>query len=217
MSNRNALILDGRMDDPASAVTDATLRKFNVAGFILHLVQGSAMLIASQMVDSIKAFKKDINTNYLGFVEAVPGDPSTRALVSETRFLFRVEIGVLAAVFILLSAFMHICVLTCGWRKYIRDINNGINVFRWYEYAVSSSVRGAGAGSGAAAAAAADSPAAGDDCGHRYPVRMLRLRLPHRHLYLQRYPLTNILHKDPCCELNTEFLTVSKSLLLILT
>ena len=90
------------------------------------------MLVASQAVTSIKAFKKEITFSYLEF------DNVTKALVPATSHAFNVEIGVCAAVFILLSALMHGVVLL-NWQKYIDDVNQGINKLRWYEYALSSS------------------------------------------------------------------------------
>jgi len=109
------------------------LYKYNAYGCALHLIQGTMMLVASQAVTSIKAFKKEITFSYLEF------DNVTKALVPATSHAFNVEIGVCAAVFILLSAFMHGVVLL-NWQKYIDDVNQGINKLRWYEYALSSSI-----------------------------------------------------------------------------
>jgi hypothetical protein len=117
----------------ASAVTDAVLWKYNLWGCVLHTVQGVAMLAASQAVPSIKAFKKELTVSYLEF------NNQTFALEPATRPAFAVEIGVAAAVFVLLSAVAHGLVL-CFFQKYLQDINRGINRARWYEYALSSSV-----------------------------------------------------------------------------
>eukprot|EP01048_Picozoa_sp_COSAG05_P004749 COSAG05_NODE_267_length_12595_cov_7.076905_9_plen_195_part_00 len=92
---------------PASTVTDAALRWFNVAGLVLHFVQGTMMLVASQVVENIKAFKKMLTMSYLRF------DEDTQSLVPDSRILFNVEIGVAAAVFVLLSAVAHAIVLIC--------------------------------------------------------------------------------------------------------
>jgi len=116
-----------------STVTDKTLWNYNMAGMILHFVQGMMMLIASQAVASIKNFKKEVTINYLEF------DNKTMTLVSATKHAFDVEIGVAAAIFVLLSALAHGLVLL-RWKSYIADINKGINRVRWYEYAVSSSI-----------------------------------------------------------------------------
>jgi hypothetical protein len=117
----------------ASSVTDRSLRNFNLAGCILHSVQGLAMLVASQAVPSIKAFKKMLTTSFLEF------DAETQALVPRTRNAFNVEIGLLAAVFVLLSAVAHLLVLIF-WDKYLADIKRETNRARWYEYSISSSI-----------------------------------------------------------------------------
>jgi hypothetical protein len=117
----------------ASSVTDKSLRCFNIAGFVLHSVQGLAMLTASQAVPSIKDFKKMLTTSFLAF------DPDTQSLVPRTRNAFEVEIGLLAAVFVLLSALAHLLVLIF-WDAYLADIKRETNRARWYEYAISSSI-----------------------------------------------------------------------------
>ena len=66
-------------------------------------------------------------------------DGATKALVSQTKSIGSVEIGVIAAVFLLLSAVAHGYVLFF-WDAYIADINKECNRARWYEYAASSSV-----------------------------------------------------------------------------
>lgn len=116
-----------------SPITDATLWRYNLGAFVLHSLQGSLMLAASQAVPSIKAFQKELTTSFLAF------DPETQALVSRQRSVFAVEIGVMAAVFVLLSAVAHGLVLL-RWDAYLADIAKQTNHARWYEYALSSSV-----------------------------------------------------------------------------
>ncbi len=53
--------------------------------------------------------------------------------------MFKLEIGAMAASFLLLSAAAHLIVLS-NFQSYIREINKEINTVRWYEYALSSSV-----------------------------------------------------------------------------
>jgi len=91
------------------------------------------MLVASQAVTTIKAFKKDLTTSFLVYNNA------TRALESQTKNVGSIEIGVLAAVFLLLSAVAHGYVLF-AWDRYLADIDKETNRARWYEYALSSSV-----------------------------------------------------------------------------
>ena len=157
----------------SSPITDRTLWKYNVGGCVLHSIQGTLMLVASQVVPSIKvwvvekkgsrpspnsrkhirpppctsfpsvlpkdppptpflpepstpqyptmpttslpahsrslprtrfleqAFTKPLTISFLEF------DNATKALVPATKPAFDVEIGVCAAVFILLSAVAH--------------------------------------------------------------------------------------------------------------
>lgn len=116
-----------------STVSDATLRKYNKIGCVLHGVQGTLMLVASQAVPSIKNFKKQLTTSFLEY------DNATRALIPATKDAFEVEIGLMAAVFVLMSAVAHGLVLA-GWSTYLDDIARQTNRARWYEYAVSSSL-----------------------------------------------------------------------------
>jgi len=115
-------------------VTDKKLWKYNLAAAILHGVQGTGMLIASQVVDSIKAFKKDITRSYLVY------NPETKGLDPAQTKAFTIEIGVMAAVFLLLSAFAHSLVLLTFNKIYLKHLRKNMNYIRWYEYAISSSV-----------------------------------------------------------------------------
>lgn len=116
------------------AITDTILKRFNRGACILHFVQGTMMLAASQTVEQIKTFKKPITTSFLSYNNV------TKTLESETKETgISFSIGVMAAVFLLMSAVAHLIVLV-KWDIYIRDIRREINQFRWYEYALSSSV-----------------------------------------------------------------------------
>lgn len=118
---------------PTSNIKDKRLWRFNLACAILHGIQGVLLLAASQAVPSIKAFKKDITIAYQEF------QPDTQGLATVSRSVSNVEIGAMAAVFLLMSSAAHaICLLR--FKSYIAEINRGINVVRWYEYALSSSV-----------------------------------------------------------------------------
>mmetsp|Transcript_81650 Transcript_81650/g.127501 ORF Transcript_81650/g.127501 Transcript_81650/m.127501 type:complete len:283 (-) Transcript_81650:409-1257(-) len=128
-----SLSLAGRDNPIISKITDARLWRWNLGACVLHSLQGLLLLGASQGVPSVKNFKKDLTTSYLVF------DKQTQALISETKNIGAVEIGLAAAIFLLLSAVAHGYVLLF-WKVYIKDINMEINRARWYEYALSSSV-----------------------------------------------------------------------------
>ena len=165
--------LDGDASAGHSAITDETLRKFNIRAGVLHLCQGLLMLVASQAVASIKEFKKEVTTSFLAY------DDVSRSLISRSKNVGSVEIGesppaiphmpargrsrsmvalshtpvqpshrwhiehcvsgVIAAVFLLMSALAHALVVIF-FEKYLHDINRGVNRARWWEYAASSSL-----------------------------------------------------------------------------
>jgi len=119
--------------DAPETITDARLRKYNLIACVLHFVQGTLMLVASQQVKSIKDFSKTVTTSFLVFNE------TTRALEPGNKTVGQIEIGVCAAVFLLMSALAHLIVLAkFDW--YLAELANGINRLRWYEYAASSSL-----------------------------------------------------------------------------
>ena len=75
-----------RMGKSASLITDRTLRNYNIAAFVLHFTQGTAMMVASQAVSSIKEFRKELTTSFLAY------DEDTQSLVSATRNIGQVGV-----------------------------------------------------------------------------------------------------------------------------
>lgn len=69
-------------------------------------------------------------------------NPILNDLVSTTKVLFYLPFGVLVAVFLFISAFFHYLVSIPKKINliYNEGLSQNINVFRWYEYALSSSV-----------------------------------------------------------------------------
>ena len=113
--------------------SDATLRTHNIRAGVLHLCQALLMLAASLWIDGVKDFRKPLTTNYLIY------DERTHSPVNRTRIIGSIQIGVLVASYSLVAATSHALVIV-WWRLYLRDINRGINRYRWLEYAVSSSI-----------------------------------------------------------------------------
>jgi len=119
-------------------ITLDSLRKFNRNMGFLHFIQGALMIVLYFSIEKIRTFPAPILTNYLGV------DPKLAAtgvikLVTQPRQIGDLPFGIFVAVFLLLSALAHLIIITVGNKKYNRDILNGINEFRWYEYALSSS------------------------------------------------------------------------------
>jgi len=119
--------------DQQSNISDSILRKYNVIGCIVHFVQGLLMLIASQAIDNIKSFQKDITVTWLYYNEV------THSLENKTQVVAQFEVGLAAAIFLLMSAVAHLYILTF-WERYLWDLSRGVNQARWYEYAASSTV-----------------------------------------------------------------------------
>lgn len=126
-----------------SSVSDKKLKVLNIACATLHCFQGLIMLVTSQLPNFKNQGQRDVTIRYQGCVSngtSVNGSSEGRCILETLESNIGVlEIGAVAASFLLLSAAAHILSLIC-FKKYIADINRGINIFRWYEYSLSSSV-----------------------------------------------------------------------------
>ncbi len=104
------------------------LRRFNLIMGFLHLAQGVAMIVLSN------ATTYPIYTNYLRF------DAAARALTPNPQLLLNLRFGPAVACFLLISALAHLYLATVGYPRYVRDLAQGMNPVRFYEYALSSSL-----------------------------------------------------------------------------
>lgn len=103
----------------------------------LHLIQGMVMLfLATSVIQTIGEFTPTITQNYLAF------NFQTQSLELESRALFSLPFGSFVAVFLFLSACAHglLSIPKKLNEMYNRDLEKGINKFRWFEYALSSSI-----------------------------------------------------------------------------
>jgi len=113
------------------------LKKFNMLMGSLHLVQGILMLfLATSVIQNIAQFKPVITQNFLEFNQL------TQSLELSSSEIFELPFGIFVAVFLLLSAVAHALIsFPKKFNKiYNEDLKLGINKFRWFEYALSSSV-----------------------------------------------------------------------------
>lgn len=110
------------------------LKRFNLIMGALHLIQGVIMLfLAASVIQKIAEFQPTITQFFLQF------NPSTKTLESTSKDLFKLPFGILVASFLFISAAAHgIIVLKSD--TYFSDLKKGINRFRWFEYALSSSI-----------------------------------------------------------------------------
>ena len=110
------------------------LKNFNLVMGAFHLIQGVIMLfLASSVIQKIAEFQPTIVQFYLRF------NPATQSLETATKELFQLPFGTLVASFLLISAAAH-GLIVLQRNRYFADLQNGINRFRWFEYALSSSV-----------------------------------------------------------------------------
>ncbi|MGM0435730.1 MAG: heliorhodopsin HeR [Bacillota bacterium] len=110
-----------------------TLIPFNRKMGALHLLQGTAILVLSLTVDVFRDFKPTIFGRFLEPYESGGYGPVTQEL-------FDLPFGILVAVFLLLSALFHFLISGPLKDNYLGAIEKGSNPYRWYEYALSSSI-----------------------------------------------------------------------------
>jgi hypothetical protein len=116
-----------------SPISFAYLKRFNIAAGILHLVQGIVMVALGLS----KAYNLDIYTFYLKF-NVIP--PNIQ-IGPDPKILFTIGyIGVAAALFPLMSAAAHFIIAFVKNKAYNDNLKKGMNPYRWYEYAFSSSL-----------------------------------------------------------------------------
>lgn len=118
-------------------ITTEKLRRFNLIMGGLHLIQGIAMLfLATNVIQKIGEFSPEISQFYLAF------NPETRSLETASRVLFELPFGVMVSSFLFISAIAHALVSIPKKLNeiYNADLVKGINKFRWFEYALSSSI-----------------------------------------------------------------------------
>lgn len=104
-----------------------SLRKFNIVAGVFHSVLALLILSFSN------SFSLPVTATYLA------GPPG--ASFTEPVTLFSVRIGYAVALFLALSALFHFIVASkTFFDKYVDGLSKRINVFRWVEYSVSSTL-----------------------------------------------------------------------------
>lgn len=104
-----------------------SFRRLNLVAAALHAVQGIVILLLAT------DFALPLNLGFLSF------DPSSQSLVPAAKTVADVPLAALVVAFLFMSAVSHLLVATIGRRGYECGLRNGINRFRWVEYAFSAS------------------------------------------------------------------------------
>ncbi|GAB2475998.1 heliorhodopsin HeR [Jatrophihabitans fulvus] len=102
------------------------LRRWNLALTVLHAAQAVAVLVLA-------------NDFAITVTSTFPQGPPGMATPAPDR-LVDVAVGPAIAAFLLLAAVDHLLTATVGRRLYERDLQRGINRFRWVEYSVSATI-----------------------------------------------------------------------------
>ena len=118
-------------DSPQRLQAEASLWRWNAAMAALHGAQAIVVLGAALSVERLRAFKIPMTT---GFTDWSRGYPMPALQHRADMPFVAVTSG-----FAFLSALAHIVVLA-RFEQYVRDLRRGRNVFRWIEYALSSSL-----------------------------------------------------------------------------
>ena len=119
-----------------SPITSSYLKKFNLGAGILHLSQGILMLALGTLL----TWERDIYTFYLK-LEVTTGPPLVFNIAPDPQVFFTLTyLGVIVASFPLLSALAHFLIALPKNKDYNANLKKGMNPYRWYEYAFSSSI-----------------------------------------------------------------------------
>lgn len=103
-----------------------SLRRYNAIAAVVHAAQAAAVLALAN------SFSIPVTGTYLVGPPGSPGDTVT---------VFDLRVGLAVAAFLLLSAVFHLIVSVPGtFERYCAGLDRQINVFRWVEYALSSSL-----------------------------------------------------------------------------
>jgi sulfite exporter TauE/SafE len=120
-----------------SPISFRYLKRFNAAAGVLHLVQGIIMLVLGLQLE----WSRDIYTFYLKLEITNTGGIPLFSALPDPQVAFTIGyLGAILASFPLISAIAHFVIAFPRNKQYNMNLKNGINPYRWYEYAFSSSI-----------------------------------------------------------------------------
>ncbi len=118
-----------------SKITFPYLRRFNSVMAVLHFVQAVIMLVGGLVIANIKDFRLPVDYYFLSF------NVEKMKLFLDTETIGSIPIGAFVSVFLFMSALAHFLVVLPRINDFYNSrLKMGINYFRWFEYALSSSV-----------------------------------------------------------------------------
>lgn len=130
--------VDGNINEDKRLAMEKSLWYWNLSCCVLHFIQAIICLSGGLVKGTTAAdFKLPLTTLFLSWEEVYPGGPRYPVQVLEQRALL--PFTAVTSGFSWLSAAARLIVLIY-YKKYIEDLRKGINQFRWFEYALSSSL-----------------------------------------------------------------------------
>ncbi|MCW4005350.1 MAG: heliorhodopsin HeR [Candidatus Bathyarchaeota archaeon] len=120
----------------SSPISFSHLKKLNAGAGVLHLINSVAMLALGFTL----TWSRDIYTFYLQFAHVTPTSPAIYAYPNPEVFFTINNLGLLLAAFPLISAIAHFLIAFPKNQAYNSYLKKGMNPYRWYEYALSSSI-----------------------------------------------------------------------------
>ena len=119
-----------------SPISFSGLKKLNAGAGIFLLVQGIIMVALGFLL----TWKRELYTFYLKFqvVSLVP--PNFQVLPDPHVAYTLTHLGVLLASFLLISGIALLLIAFVKNTSYVENLKKGMNPYRWYEYAITSSI-----------------------------------------------------------------------------
>jgi hypothetical protein len=121
-----------------SPISFPYLKRFNIGAGILQLINGIVILALTFSLTWPKG--TDIYTFYLQFAHVSETNPMIFAVPNPQVVFTLSHLGILLAAFPLISAFAHFIIAFPKNKSYNENLKKGMNPYRWYEYAFSSSI-----------------------------------------------------------------------------
>jgi hypothetical protein len=120
-----------------SPISFESLKRLNTYAGILHLVSGILVLVGVIALGKFSSWSRDLYTFYLSFT----GSPGNFSVAPDPQVVFTLAyLGVILALFPFISAAAHFAIAFLKNDTYNENLKKGMNPYRWFEYAISSSI-----------------------------------------------------------------------------
>lgn len=119
-----------------SPISYSGLRKLNIGAGIFLFVQGILMLVLGYLLE----WNRDIYTFYLKF-KIISFVPFQAQVLPDPQVIFTVtNLGVILSSFLVISGIALLLIAFVVNKSYVENLKKGMNPYRWYEYAITSSI-----------------------------------------------------------------------------